>query len=122
MRTKVVSWESAAVTELFGVLHVPQLYSLLEKKSGLEGGSGESRHGDDVENSSSGKGVRNLIFCSGKGGGVASRSRWRGDSPLLGRRVDDGCDGHAARPRRREEDVGAVLDGASLVPERRSLS
>jgi hypothetical protein len=24
----VVSWESAAVTELFGVLHVPQLYSL----------------------------------------------------------------------------------------------
>ena len=33
MRTKVVSWESAAVTELFGVLHVPQLYNLLEKKS-----------------------------------------------------------------------------------------
>lgn len=72
MRTKVVSWESAAVTELFGVLHVPQLYSLLEKKSGLEGGSGESRHGDDVENSSSGKGVRNLIFCQAKA--VASRA------------------------------------------------
>ena len=34
MRTKVVSWESAAVTELFGVLHVPQLYSLFEKRSG----------------------------------------------------------------------------------------
>lgn len=58
MRTKVVSWESAAVTELFGVLHVPQLYSLLEKKV-RKGGSGESRYRDDVENSSSGKGVRN---------------------------------------------------------------
>ena len=34
MRTKVVSWESAAVTELFGVLHVPQLYSLFESESG----------------------------------------------------------------------------------------
>ena len=33
MRTKVVSWESAAVTELFGVLHVPQLDSLWVKKS-----------------------------------------------------------------------------------------
>lgn len=28
MRTKVVSWDKAAVTLLLGVLHVPQLYSL----------------------------------------------------------------------------------------------
>ena len=62
--------------------------------------------------------MSDLIFVPA----VASRAaRSRGDSPLLGRRVDDGGDGHAARPRRREEDVGAVLDGASLVPERRSL-
>ena len=67
------------------------------------------------------QGVRNLIFCSGKGGGVASRSRWRGLTLAWSPRRRwrrRSC----RRPRRREEDVGAVLDGASLVPERRSLA
>mmetsp|Transcript_168 Transcript_168/g.634 ORF Transcript_168/g.634 Transcript_168/m.634 type:complete len:470 (-) Transcript_168:165-1574(-) len=57
----------------------------------------------------------------GGDGVVRGLARAPAVQPLLGRRVDDGGDGHAARPRRREEDVGAVLDGASLVPERRSL-
>jgi len=60
MRTKVVSWDSAAVTELFGVLHVPQLYSLFESESGKGVPVRRSRP-IGVENNSSGRGVRN--FC-----------------------------------------------------------
>ena len=52
---------------------------------------------------------------------MASRADQGTDSPLLGHCVDDGVDGHARRPGRREQNVGAALDGASIVPERGRL-